>query len=114
MLDHARIGDTRLIVNGGGDVSADRIDGRVDAQTTGSGDIRIASVSADSMRLSGEGSGDIIVEGGRIGALTAERGGSGDLVVQASIDGGTLSHHGSGDVTLPHVSGTLIRTESKE
>ena len=62
------------------------------------------------MRVTGNGSGDIAVLGGRIGTLTGERNGSGDLVVRATIDGGSLSHHGSGDVTLPRVTGTLSRT----
>ncbi len=109
-LGRATIGPTRLVLHGEGDVSANRIEGPVDLQAAGSGDVRIASVDADTLQVAAEGSGDISVLGGRIGTLTGARDGSGDLVVRATIGGGSLSHHGSGDVTLPNVTGTLSRT----
>ncbi len=110
LLGTAVIGQAHLVLSGSGDVTADRIGGPVDAETDSSGDVRIGSVDSDTMRVTGNGSGDIAVLGGRIGMLVGERNGSGDLLVRASIGSGSLSHHGSGDVTLPHVTGTLSRT----
>lgn len=110
LLGTAVIGRARLVLNGSGDFVADRIDGPIDAETNSSGDVRISSVDSDAMRVTGSGSGDISVLGGRIGTLTGERNGSGDLVVRATVGGGSLSHHGDGDVILPNVTGTLSRT----
>ena len=110
LLGTAVIGQTHLVLSGSGDVTAHRIKGPVDAETNSSGDVRIGSVDSDTMRVTGNGSGDIAVLAGRIGMLVGERNGSGDLLVRATIGGGSLSHHGSGDVTLPHVTGTLSRT----
>ena len=104
------IGQAHLVLHGSGDLTADRIDGPIDAETDSSGDVRISSVDSDAVRVAGSGSGDIAVLGGRIGTLTGERNGSGDLLVRATIGGGSLSHHGSGDVTLTGVTGTLSRT----
>ncbi len=109
-LGRATIGATHLVLHGEGDVTANRIEGPVDLQAAGSGDVRIASVDADTLQVAAEGSGDISVLGGRIGTLTGARDGSGDLLVRATIGGGSLSHHGSGDVTLPNLTGTLSRT----
>ena len=113
-LGRAAIGPVHLVLNGSGDLVADRVSGAVDALTTGSGDISIASVTADTVHVAGEGSGDIVLRSGRIGNLTAERLGKGDLLVQATIAGGSVSHRGTGDVTLPHVTGPLTRTGSQE
>ncbi len=109
-LGQARIGPTRLILHGKGDATASRIEGPVELQATGSGDIRIASIDADTLQVAAEGSGDVAVLGGRVGTLTGTRDGSGDLLVRATIGGGSLSHHGDGDVTLPNVTGALSRT----
>ncbi len=109
-LGQATIGPTRLVLHGEGDVTANRIEGPVDLQSAGSGDVRIASIDADTLQVAAEGSGDVSVLGGRIGTLTGARDGSGDLVVRATIGGGSVSHHGSGDVTLPNVTGILSRT----
>ncbi len=110
LLGTAVIGQAHLVLNGSGDLRANRIEGPIDAETDSSGDIRINCVDSDAVHVAGNGSGDIDVSGGRIGTLTGERNGSGDLVVRALIGGGSLSHHGSGDVTLPNVTGTLSRT----
>ncbi len=110
LLGTAVIGQAHLVLSGSGDVLAKQIEGPVDAETNRSGDIRIGSVDSDTMRVTGNGSGDIAVLAGRIGMLVGVRNGSGDLLVRASIGGGSLSHHGSGDVTLPNVTGTLSRT----
>lgn len=104
------LNDSIIRLNGSGGFTADRVVGRLDARTLASGDITIASVSTDIVRLQGDGSGDIAIRGGRIETLTASRGGSGDLDVRAIIGNGKVAHGGSGDVTLPHVSGTLVRT----
>lgn len=93
-----------------GDLTMGMVAGHLDASTLGSGDITIASVTADTVRLVGSGSGDIAIHAGTIGKLTAVRRGSGDLTIQAVIGSGTSSHHGSGDVSMPHITGNLVRT----
>lgn len=106
----ATIGDAHVELSGSGDLTMGVVSGHLDASTLGSGDITVASVTTDAVRLLGSGSGDIAIGAGSIGKLTAVRHGSGDLTVQATIGSGTSSHYGSGDVSLPHVTGSLVRT----
>lgn len=106
----AVIDNAHVQLAGTGELTMGMVAGGLDAGTSGSGDITIASVTADAVRLTGGGSGDIAIRAGTIGKLTAVRRGSGDLVVQAIVGSGTVSHHGSGDVSVPHVTGTLNRT----
>lgn len=103
VMRHAVIGGGTIMLAGSGDFTADRIRGRIEASTSGSGDIAIGSIVADTVQLDGGGSGDIIVRGGGIGVLTADRRGSGDLVVRAVIQTATIAHHGDGTVTIPHI-----------
>ena len=110
----ATVGDTHAELTRSGDLTMGMVAGHLDASTLASGDIIIASVTADAVRLIGGGSGDIAIRAGTIGKLTAVRRGSGDLTVQAIVGSGTSSHHGSGDVSLPHVTGSLILTSGNE
>lgn len=110
-MGHAVVGDSRVVLDGSGGFTADRIEGRLDARTTGSGDITIDSLTAATAQLDGSRSGDITIRGGRIDRLTALRLGSGDLSVEAAIGHASVTHHGSGDVTLPRSSGTVVGDE---
>lgn len=110
LMGDVTIGDAHVELTGSGDLTMGTVDGRLDASTLHSGDIVVASVTADAVRLNGGGSGDIAIRAGKIGNLVAVRRGSGDLTVQAIIGSGTLSHDGSGDVSIPHVTGDLLRT----
>lgn len=103
------IGTLDAQLTGSGDLTAERVGASVVARTTGSGDISIGTVTAGMAQLVGTGSGDIVIDGGRIGTLNAQRSGSGDLTVRASIDTANVSHHGSGELTLPHVSGRIMQ-----
>ena len=104
-------GNVRADLNDSGDLSLGTVEGHLVARTTGSGDISIWLATSDAAQLVGIGSGDILIRDGRIGSLTAERRGSGDLTIRAVIENGSVIHSGSGDVTLPHVTGRLTRDD---
>lgn len=107
-------GETHLTLNASGAVTAGRLDGIIQARTSGSGDITLAAVTAPSVELMGSGSGDIVIDRGRIGTLNAQRTGSGDLRVHAEIGNATVEHHGSGDVSLPNVTGHRIEVSTQD
>lgn len=108
-LGRATADGSSIDLLGSGGFEADRLAGPIRAHSAGSGDISIGSVTAETAQLSGDGSGDIVVRGGRIGMLRAERRGSGDLVIRAVVGRGQVTHDGQGEVTMPHVTGSLVR-----
>ena len=104
----------QAVLDNSGDLSLGTVNGHLDAQTTGSGDIGIWVASVDTAQLAGSGSGDILIRAGRIETLMAERHGSGDLTVRATVGNAQVSHTGAGDVTLPHVTGHRVVTDSED
>ncbi len=107
-LDGVRLGGGKVVLDGSGDFSAGTVAGTFQATSSGSGDVAIDTADSDRLTLIGQGSGDILVRHGRIRMLQAVIAGSGDLTVGASVEAGTLGHHGSGDIAVPK---TVLRTD---
>jgi hypothetical protein len=110
-IGHAILGGGAITVTlrGSGNFVADTVTGILDASTMSDGDIKIGSLTTPHARLDGFGSGDIAIERGRIGTLSSDLKGSGNLTIHAKIDGGQITHHGSGNLDLPADSKATLR-----
>lgn len=91
-----------VAIAGSGDVRVDamKTSGPVEARIAGSGDIRFADLTAESVGVRVAGSGDVVLAG-KAGALNVSVSGSGDIKARdLVVDDAKISIAGSGDVTV--------------
>lgn len=89
----------RATISGSGDLSADRIDGPLEAVISGVGDIKARQGKVTALRARISGSGDITF-GGQADSLQAVVSGSGDIHV-AAVKGDVDKHvSGSGEIHI--------------
>ncbi len=102
-------GALKVTMTGGGDLSADHLHGDLNLRQIGGGDVRITDIQAADVELSTTGSGDVAIVSGNIGRLRAALRGTGDLSVGAVVDDAVVQAGAGSDISLPHVTGRLIR-----
>jgi hypothetical protein len=103
-------GGAMLEMTGSGDVRLASVSGMLILKHHGSGDLAVGHIDAAVMQVESTGSGDMLVGAGNIGTLSVRMQGDGDLAVAATVANADISAHGGGDVKLGVVTGTLHRS----
>ena len=98
-------------IAGSGDLAVGHLRGDLSLRMAGNGDLHVALIQASAVTVSAAGSGDIAIASGRIGHLSADMRGSGDLVVGAEVGDASVQAGDANDVSLPNVTGHLVRTD---
>jgi hypothetical protein len=106
-------GGAMLEMTGSGDVRLASVSGMLILKHHGSGDLAVGHIDAAVMQVESTGSGDMLVGAGNIGTLSVRMQGDGDLAVAATVANADISAHGGGDVKLGVVTGTLHRSSGE-
>jgi hypothetical protein len=105
-------GPADIQVDGSGSVKLQRLNGPLQFVQHGSGDLLVSRIDSPAVKIELTGSGDVVLGPGHIVALQARTDGSGDVSAATNIDSADLQASGGGDITLPHVSGTVRKAAS--
>jgi hypothetical protein len=105
-------GAADIKIDGSGTVKLLRLNGPLQYEQHGSGDLVVGHIEAPAASFDSAGSGDTVVAGGHVAALRVRTNGSGDFAMDGSVDSADLEASGGGDIKLPHVSGPVHRAAS--
>jgi hypothetical protein len=86
--------------------------GPLTIRSSGSGDVAIGSISAESVNVEASGSGDVLIGGGSIGMLTVRLNGSADFATAATSRNADLVASGGGDMRVGPVANVVRRDAS--
>lgn len=95
----------KIEIAGGGNVVLGPLTGGLNAEVMGSGNVRVAHVNGP-VEIEIAGSGDVLIEGGRANPFSVEIAGSGDVTFKGEAVNPSVEIAGSGHVKVNTYSGT--------
>jgi hypothetical protein len=95
----------QIEIAGGGNVVIGPLSGGLSTEVAGSGNVRVAQVNGP-VDIEIAGSGDVLIEGGRADPFEVEIAGSGDVMFRGEAVNPRVSIMGSGDVKVASFSGS--------